>query len=219
MAFNESLKKEVRRKSGYTCALCHSNSISIEIHHIIPQEAGGPDTLENAVALCPTCHSDLGNNPEKRTRIKEKRDWWYEIVKSKYPTKELDLFESLDKKLTDVSNNLPAIKKDLVEYFESKIGEITVKNAPVAVSSISSIISGIPSRKELIFRNGAYWEEGDSEPLCSRCWEVDQRAVHMHPMGNPAFYQCPNCKSGSVKARPDRDDPPQAITYRPVSFR
>lgn len=28
----------------------------LEVHHMIPLAAGGPDTVENALALCPNCH-------------------------------------------------------------------------------------------------------------------------------------------------------------------
>jgi 5-methylcytosine-specific restriction enzyme A len=28
----------------------------LEVHHMIPLAAGGPDTIENAIALCPNCH-------------------------------------------------------------------------------------------------------------------------------------------------------------------
>lgn len=31
----------------------------LEVHHIIPLESGGPDTIENCVALCPNCHREV----------------------------------------------------------------------------------------------------------------------------------------------------------------
>lgn len=81
MPFSEKLKKEVRMKSDVRCVMCHKPFV--EIHHIIPQSENGPDTFDNAVALCARCHDIYGDNPTKRKQIKEKRDSWYEIVEAK----------------------------------------------------------------------------------------------------------------------------------------
>ena len=35
-----------------------------EVHHIIPLSEGGPDTVENAVALCPNCHRECHHGKE-----------------------------------------------------------------------------------------------------------------------------------------------------------
>ena len=78
MAFKESLKKEVRKKSDGKCVLCHKPFV--EIHHIIPESNNGPDTIDNAVALCSYCHDLIGANPTKRKQLKEIRDSWYETV-------------------------------------------------------------------------------------------------------------------------------------------
>lgn len=88
MPFAESLKKEVREKSNYRCCICEQVQIDLEVHHIIPESDGGPDTFDNAAPLCPNCHSNLGNDPLKRNRIKEKRDLWY--TKCEVPNKMQD---------------------------------------------------------------------------------------------------------------------------------
>jgi 5-methylcytosine-specific restriction endonuclease McrA len=31
----------------------------LEVHHVVPLSEGGDDTLENAAALCPSCHREL----------------------------------------------------------------------------------------------------------------------------------------------------------------
>ncbi len=62
MAFSEPVKLEAKRRSHYTCVWCQGTEHFIEVHHITPQELGGPDTLENAAPLCPNCHTLLGNN-------------------------------------------------------------------------------------------------------------------------------------------------------------
>ena len=77
MAFSESLKAKVRKRSMIRCCMCRA--LGVEIHHIIPQEEGGEDTEENAAPLCPSCHETYGANPKKRKMIKEARDIWYDV--------------------------------------------------------------------------------------------------------------------------------------------
>lgn len=80
MAFGESLKREIRMKSAFTCCVCRGLSIDLEAHHIIPEAEGGPDTFDNAAPLCPNHHRAYGANPEKRKRLREMRDLLYQKV-------------------------------------------------------------------------------------------------------------------------------------------
>ena len=80
MAFSEKIKKQARKLSNGICILC-KKEIALEIHHIIPQEENGEDTLENAAPLCPNCHEIYGSNPTKRKLIRQERDNWYETVR------------------------------------------------------------------------------------------------------------------------------------------
>jgi hypothetical protein len=56
LAFSKKLKEQVRREQKGICADCGRKPKKLEIHHIIPQSMGGPDTRDNAVGLCPECH-------------------------------------------------------------------------------------------------------------------------------------------------------------------
>ena len=78
MPFSESHKEEVRRRAYHRCCICQEVRF-IEVHHIIPESEGGPDTEENAAPLCAGCHDLYGNDPQKRKQIREMRDQWYEI--------------------------------------------------------------------------------------------------------------------------------------------
>lgn len=82
MAFSDRLIQKVRKQAHFCCCLCHS--LWVEVHHIIPQADGGPDTEENAAPLCPSCHEAYGGNPAKRKFIREVRDFWYEICAKRY---------------------------------------------------------------------------------------------------------------------------------------
>jgi len=69
------------------------------------------------------------------------------------------------------------------------------------------------TKENLIIENNAYWMlENDKKdgPFCTCCWDAEQKLIRMHPCGNPAFYNCPNCKSGSVQIDPSwRPAPPR----------
>ena len=79
VTFLSSTKTVVRRRAWFACCICKRISLGLEVHHILPQAEGGPDSEENAAPLCPSCHRIYGGNPELRARIREMRDAWYEI--------------------------------------------------------------------------------------------------------------------------------------------
>ena len=74
MPFTERIKKEARRLADGKCGSCEQGGSPLEVHHIIPQKDGGPDTLENAIALCPSCHAILDGNPQLQKQLGEKRE-------------------------------------------------------------------------------------------------------------------------------------------------
>ncbi len=74
MAFPESVKDAAFKRSGGRCECkrsSHSNHTSrcsttitrhsAEYHHVVSEDAGGPDTLDNCEALCKTCHKQTGS--------------------------------------------------------------------------------------------------------------------------------------------------------------
>ena len=68
-------------------------------------------------------------------------------------------------------------------------------------------------KETLVHDNNAYWiksVEGKDGPFCSRCWDVEKNLVRLHPCGNPADYDCPDCKCGCTRVRPELDRPPSA---------
>lgn len=53
----------VERQADGNCELCGERTFTrpdgswyIEVHHVVPLAEGGSDTVDNAVALCPSCH-------------------------------------------------------------------------------------------------------------------------------------------------------------------
>jgi len=56
---------------------------------------------------------------------------------------------------------------------------------------------------ELRFERDAYWRGADG-PFCSNCWDNHQGLIRMLKCGNPAFSQCPSCKT-AVEVNPELD--------------
>jgi 5-methylcytosine-specific restriction endonuclease McrA len=80
---NADVIAEVLRRARGICELCRKNApfcrLSdgtpyLEVHHCIPLAADGEDTVENAIALCPTCHRRLHYGLELLAAIKEAQD-------------------------------------------------------------------------------------------------------------------------------------------------
>jgi hypothetical protein len=79
MPFSEQLKLTVKQKANFTCCWCQERRNKVDVHHIIPESDGGPDTEENAAPLCGSCHALYGNNPDLRKEIRSRRDHWYKL--------------------------------------------------------------------------------------------------------------------------------------------
>jgi hypothetical protein len=59
----ENLLNYVRARDNYTCQLCFTKNPSvIEEHHIIPRRLQGPDTPDNLITLCQSCHKKADEN-------------------------------------------------------------------------------------------------------------------------------------------------------------
>jgi 5-methylcytosine-specific restriction protein A len=64
---DQIVSEYAKRRAGGSCQLCnlpapfknHNGEPYLEIHHIVPIEEGGPDTIGNVAALCPNCHRKM----------------------------------------------------------------------------------------------------------------------------------------------------------------
>ena len=112
MGFSEKVKLEAKQRANFCCVICKQPFV--DVHHIIPQSDGGPDTIENAAPLCGSCHDLFGGNPDKRKQIREMRDFSWEICKTKNANPDLvALNEKLDAIQTQVQNNYASHRKAL----------------------------------------------------------------------------------------------------------
>lgn len=86
MAFGENVKREALVRSKRCCCICNQFAgLFINVHHIIPEAQGGPDTLDNAIVLCLRCHGEvghynplhpIGNKYSQEELIRHRDEWW-----------------------------------------------------------------------------------------------------------------------------------------------
>lgn len=128
MAFPESVTKEVKRKAHFHCCLC--KALGVEIHHIVPQAEHGPNTLENAAPLCPSCHETYGANQTKRKFIREARDLWYEICEKRYAP-DASLLQEVREAVSSTAS-----KGDLSELRQEILASMKALTIPAGVFSV-----------------------------------------------------------------------------------
>ncbi len=67
-----SVRLDVLTEAGYRCAVPTCRTIlALDLHHIDHVSEGGANTLENLIALCPTCHRlyHRGDIPREAIRV------------------------------------------------------------------------------------------------------------------------------------------------------
>lgn len=65
MPFPADIREDALVRSGRHCCVCHQAAgRDVNVHHIVQEADGGPNTLENAIVLCSKCHGEAGHyNP------------------------------------------------------------------------------------------------------------------------------------------------------------
>jgi len=173
MAFNEQQKLVVKQRANFRCCLCPN--LYVEVHHIIPEAEGGPNSEDNAAPLCPYCHETFGSNPTKRNYIKQARDSWYEICEKRYVSDP----ERIDKMATQLKqaatkedlnnavNNIAALLRDIVANPRTSPVEATEELSDVTANMGVALIRGCRC-----YRCGHEWRPRSLKPVdrvCPKC--------------------------------------------------
>jgi len=84
--FSKEVREEALIRSGRHCCVCHMHAgRDAEVHHIVQEADGGPNTLDNAIALCSRCHGEAGHYNARHPRgtkyspseLRRHRDEWW----------------------------------------------------------------------------------------------------------------------------------------------
>ncbi len=90
MPFAPKIKEDALLASARRCAVCKKyNGVGVEVHHIVAEASGGPNTFDNAIVLCFDCHMSAGHYNAKHPRgtkfspseLRRHRDDWYKRVR------------------------------------------------------------------------------------------------------------------------------------------
>ena len=184
MPFNEQLKLVVKRRAHFMCCLCHFPYV--EVHHIVPEEEGGPNAESNAAPLCPYCHETFGSNPTKRKYIKQACDSWYEICEKRYSSDPDRLDEiatqlkqaATKEDLNNAVNNIAALFRDIVANPRTSPVEATEE-----LSDVSATMSLALTSENRCYRCGFTWKYKSKSKkmpfVCPRCkspyWDRPRR--------------------------------------------
>lgn len=88
MPFPKDVRETALVKSRRRCCVCHEFAgRAINVHHILQEADGGPNTLDNAIVLCLRCHSEAGHfNPRHAigtkyspSELRRHRDEWWKL--------------------------------------------------------------------------------------------------------------------------------------------
>ena len=90
MGFPLKIKQKALTLSARHCSVCHRyKGVRMEVHHLIQEADGGPNTLDNAIPVCFDCHSDAGHFNNRHPKgskfsipeLRKARDSWYKFVR------------------------------------------------------------------------------------------------------------------------------------------
>ena len=142
MAFSEKVKLQAKQRANFCCVICHQPFV--DVHHIVPQSDGGPDTIENAAPLCGSCHDLFGGNPDKRKQIREMRDFWYEVCEKKNTNPDvLALNKKLDSIQFDVQHSHAAQGKALESIKEAFLAYHNTSGLSIGATGSFKDLSGV----------------------------------------------------------------------------
>lgn len=90
MGFPKTVKNQMLVSAARHCCVCHRyNGVGVEVHHIVQEADGGPNSYENAIALCFDCHAAAGHYNSRHPRgtkfspqeLRLARKNWLEMVR------------------------------------------------------------------------------------------------------------------------------------------
>lgn len=91
MPFPVTVREDALVRASRCCCVCHTfGGRNIVAHHIIQEADGGPNTIDNAIPLCPMCHMEAGHYNKRHplgtkyspTELRRHRDKWFSVCQA-----------------------------------------------------------------------------------------------------------------------------------------
>jgi hypothetical protein len=109
-----------------------------------------------------------------------------------------------------------------IVHAEGEVIELTreLRRTQERVRELEGILS---VKQKLTFKVPFYFADGDIVPYCPRCWEIEQKSVHMMLRGagqaRHASYECLECKKSiPLSGAAAKYMPPDAGSPEPHGF-
>jgi hypothetical protein len=89
MPFRKKVAEDALVACARRCCICRKFSgKKMQLHHIVPEAAGGEDSLENCIPLCLNCHEEVGSYNSDHPigkkfgndELRRHRDLWFDFV-------------------------------------------------------------------------------------------------------------------------------------------
>lgn len=129
MPFPRPVRDDALVRSHRRCCVCHEfGGRSVNVHHIVQEADGGPNTIENAICLCLRCHAEAGHfNPRHPMGTKYSPDelrahrdqWWAHCAAN--PDEPLGLF--LDVRFRTASRTAEVHRYRLIVNYTNTLKE------------------------------------------------------------------------------------------------
>jgi hypothetical protein len=205
MGFSEKIKKEAKRNSHFKCCICELCK-PLEVHHIVPEQHGGPDDIENAVALCAGCHNIYGGNPDHRKWIRDKRDFWYEKCQRIYAFEDISQLEKTNEiieKIAQHEQRFENIESDVKilqntrQKYSNKLNEVILSfedtetnnksELSTQINTISSVVDSTATAIVNLEKGIFQLYNGETCPKCGT-------NLGYFIAGSTSLKTCPQCK-------------------------
>lgn len=91
MTKRKNIPKDVRNKvlvdAMHRCCLCPEHHEVVDLHHVVQVSEGGPNTEDNLMAVCPTCHAKIHRIRNRYTvdQLRMYRERWVTLCAQGLP--------------------------------------------------------------------------------------------------------------------------------------
>ena len=147
MAVTDDSAARILAKCARHCCICRRfRPLHLQVHHIIERHDGGSDDVDNLIAICVTCHSDVHTSTKLTRRftvseLKMHREAVFELVSSgRLPAGDIeaDSMQELSARIVDqlrsLEDKLPALKPEIPSKAMELLLAAVCEAAPIQIS-------------------------------------------------------------------------------------
>jgi len=152
-AIPQNIKDKLLVDAMHRCCLCPQHEDITDLHHIVPISENGPNTEDNLMVVCPTCHAKIHRIRRMYTvtQLRMYKESWVKLCALRLPLKEER------RKVPEIEK--PKLKTahtlfmDIVGYSKLKAAQ-QVKAIVTLNRIVQNTIAGLPDEKRLMLPTG-----------------------------------------------------------------